>query len=96
MYQAIRVFWNLAAIGGAIAVGLLTRDAGLTAITFFGGLIVPRVLGLVPHGPRRFGWGPGACGPRGGGSWRLQRFESWHRQAHGEPGQPAGSSATTV
>ena len=64
MYQPLRVFWNLAAIGGATAVGITTHDAGLTAITFLGGLIVPRLLGLAPrrHGP--FGWAHGGCGGR--------------------------------
>jgi hypothetical protein len=61
MYPAIRIFWNLVAIGGATAVGIITRDAGLTAITFLGGLVVPRLLGLAPrrHGP--FGFGRGHC-----------------------------------
>ncbi|HYA01191.1 MAG TPA: hypothetical protein VEK76_12720 [Candidatus Binatia bacterium] len=73
MYQALRVFWRTAAVGGAIAVGLLTGNAGFTAITLFGGLIVPPLLGLT--GPRRFArwarYGPGAfAGGRGwGGPW---------------------------
>ena len=69
MYEAIRIFWNLAAVGGAIAVGLITQSAGLIAVTLLGGLFVPRLLGLVPRGPRGFrgfGWGPGSCMGRGG------------------------------
>lgn len=97
MFIAIRLFWNLAAIGGAIAVGLLTRDAGLTALTFVGGLIVPRMLGLVPHrwGLGRFGaFRGGSCtGWRGVAGGRRERFDDWHRRAHGEPGsQPSGQS----
>lgn len=90
MHHTIRLFWNLAAIGGAIAVGVLTHDAGLVAVTFLGGLIVPRLLGLSPRGARAFGWGPGACHGRGpGGRWRFERLDSWHRDAHG--GEPPSS-----
>lgn len=95
MFIAVRLFWNLAAIGGAIAVGLITRDAGLTALTFFGGLIVPRLLGLVP---RR--WGFGAFGRGGCHGWQgavrgpRGRLDDWHRQAHGDTAsQPAGRQA---
>ena len=43
------MFWNAAAITGAVLVGVFTHDAGFIALTFFGGLIVPRMLGLVPR-----------------------------------------------
>ena len=97
MYEAIRIFWNLAAIGGAIAVGLITQSAGLIAVTLLGGLFVPRLLGLVPRGPRGFrgfGWGPGSCMGRGGHG-RGERFEAWHRDAHGQPSTPSQPAATS-
>ena len=50
MYRPLRTFWGLAAIGGAIAVGLTTHNAGYIVITFIGGLIVPHVLGLTGPG----------------------------------------------
>ena len=82
MYEALRIFWNLAAVGGAIAVGLTTHDAGLTALTFFGGLIVPRIMGLLPR--RHWGFaGRGGCR----GDWqraRAERFAALHREAHGD------------
>lgn len=82
MNELIRLFWNAAAITGAVLVGVFTHDAGFIALTFFGGLIVPRMLGLVPRhrwlgfaGPARGGWGrgrwggwaSGGCGGRQGG-----------------------------
>jgi hypothetical protein len=90
MYRALRSFWNLAAVGGTIAVGLLTRDAGFTALTLFGGFIAPRALGLAGPGPfARFGrggflgargWGgPGRRGGWGGPCGRGGR--SWGDQA---------------
>lgn len=98
MYRLLRTFWGLAAVGGAIAVGITTHDAGFTAITFVGGLIVPRMLGLAGPGPlgraRRLAMGPaggggfgpggwqGGCSGGGRGGWRSQRWEDWHRQAH--------------
>lgn len=97
MFIAIRAFWNLAAIGGAIAVGLLTHDAGLTALTFFGGIIVPRMLGLVP----RWGFGRlGAFGRGPCGGWqaaarsRRERFEDWHSRAHRDAGSQAPGRPT--
>jgi hypothetical protein len=90
----IRLFWNLAAIGGAIAVGVITHDAGLIAVTFLGGLLVPRLLGLAPRRPGMSRWGHGGCG--GGDArarWRNERFEAWHRDAHGSaPAQPQPAS----
>jgi hypothetical protein len=114
MYRALRSFWNLAAVGGTIAVGLLTRDAGFTALTLFGGFVGPRALGLAGPGPfarlgrggfsgargwggprGRGGWG-GSCA--GGGRWRGQSWDDWHRQAHqdqpqDEPAPPPVSVA---
>lgn len=90
MYRPLRTFWTLAATGGAIAVGLTTHNAAYIVITFIGGLIVPRMLGLAGPGWRHqhgdgFGHG-GPCGPRGGRGWRAQgHFDEWHRQAHGTP-----------
>jgi hypothetical protein len=87
-YRPARTLFGLIAVGGAVAVGVTTHDAGFTALTFVGGLVLPRVLGF--RG-RRFGH----CG--GGGDHvrgRLdQRMESWHRQAHGDAGaQPPATS----
>jgi len=61
MYRPIRLFWNLAAIGGATAVGVTTHDPGLIVVTFLGGLLVPRLLGLSPRGPGMMAWGRGGC-----------------------------------
>jgi len=70
MYRPLRGLWGLLAIGGAIAVGVTTHDAGFTALTFVGALLLPRLLGFGRHGHlyRARGWGggkPGACR-----SWR--------------------------
>jgi hypothetical protein len=90
MYRPLRTFWGLAAIGGAIAVGLTTHNAAYIVITFLGGLIVPRVLGLAGPGWRQqHGGHPGhgaGCGAAGGRGARFQGFmEEWHRQAHAGP-----------
>jgi hypothetical protein len=93
MYRPLRTFWGLAAIVGAIAVGLTTHNAGYIVITFIGGLIVPHVLGIAGPGRRhqhggRFGQGT-ACGGAGGRGSRFQgMWDEWHRQAH------AGQTAT--
>lgn len=96
MNELIRFFWNAAAITGAVLVGVFTHDAGFIALTFFGGLIVPRMLGLVPRrnwlgfagrgGWGRGGWGPGACGGgwQGAKGGRWQRFDTWHQEQHGQ------------
>lgn len=65
MYRPVRGVWTLLAIGGATAVGLTTHDAGFTAITFIGTLLLPRALGFGRHGHRHgpAGWGSG-CGRR--------------------------------
>ena len=87
MYGTVRIFWNLAAIGGAIAVGVITHDAGLIAVTFLGGLIVPRLLGLSPRPYGLFGWGRGGRCHGPGGRRMPDRFDAWHRDAHSEPAQ---------
>jgi hypothetical protein len=75
-----RRLWAFLAVGAATAVGVTTHDAGFTVITFFGSLIVPRILGL------RGGHAHGACGHRHDHRARLEeRLGEWHRQAHGEP-----------
>ena len=77
-----RTLFGLVAVGGAITVGVITHDAGFTALTFIGGLILPRVLGIRSSHPHGAGChGRGRDHVRG----RLdQRMESWHREAHGE------------
>ena len=70
MYRIERAFWGLLAVGGAIAVGLTTHDAGFVVITFLGGLWLPRILGLRPslrsrmmaYGRHGKGWGGGCAG----------------------------------
>ena len=89
-FRPARTLFGLIAVGGAVAVGVTTHDAGFTALTFIGGLMLPRILGV--RG-RRFG---GPCGARGHSPiGRLdQRMESWHRQAHGDASpQPPATTA---
>jgi hypothetical protein len=92
--RPLRGLIGLAAIGAATAVGITTHDAGFTALTFIGTLVVPRILGI---GGRR--WHGGACAGKGGHREHVrdrfeQRLESWHRQAHGEPaGEPSPPSS---
>jgi len=64
MYRTGRTLWGLIAIGAATAVGVTTRDAGFTVITFFGSLWLPRILGFrrpiwQRHG---MGWHGGCAG----------------------------------
>ncbi len=104
MYRPLRTFWTLAAVGGAIAVGLTTQNAAYIVITFVGGLIVPRMLGLA--GPGRFqrarglgatGFGPGArfAGRRGWGGCGNDLWSEWHRQAHAAaPAAPPAAPST--
>ncbi|MGP8161027.1 MAG: hypothetical protein ACLQGJ_07365 [Candidatus Dormibacteria bacterium] len=99
MDRPLRTFWGLAAIGGAIAVGLTTQNAAYIVITLLGGLIVPRALGLAGPG-RRHGWagrfGPGAGSGAGGHRAAcVQSFwDEWHRQAHTV--QPTSPPAPTA
>jgi hypothetical protein len=80
-FRPARTLFGLVAVGGAVAVGVITHDAGFTALTFVGGLLLPRILGF--RGRHLHGAGCGR-GP-GRGLGRLdQRMESWHRQAHGD------------
>lgn len=111
MNELIRFFWNAAAITGAVLVGVFTHDAGFIALTFFGGLIVPRMLGLVPRrnwlglagrgGWGRGGWG-GGSGPGGCGGWqgakggRWQRFDTRHQQQHGQQTAPPTAPPTST
>ncbi|MDQ6855826.1 MAG: hypothetical protein M3Z57_01975 [Candidatus Dormibacteraeota bacterium] len=90
-FRPARTLFGLIAVGGAIAVGVTTHDAGFTALTFVGGLMLPRILGF--RG-RRFIGGP--CGGRADrGLGRLDhRMESWHRQAHGDAGPQSPQTST--
>jgi hypothetical protein len=98
MYRPLRTFWGLAAIGGAIAVGLTTHNAGYIVITFIGGLIVPHALGIAGpgrhqhHGP--WGHGAGFDGPGGRASRMHGVWDEWHRQSHeGQAAPPAAPVA---
>jgi len=96
-FRPARTVFGLIAVGGAVAVGVTTHDAGFTALTFIGGLMLPRILGLRGH--RAHGWGCGGSRDDAGRDHmrsRLeQRMESWHRQAHGDTAgdQPPAASA---
>ena len=91
-----RTAFGLIAVGGAIAVGVITHDAGFTALTFIGGLVLPRILGF--RGRAAHGWGC-AGGHRDAARDKMrgrfeQRMDSWHQQAHGDSGdQPPATSA---
>ena len=96
-YQPARTMFGLIAVGGAVAVGLATHDVGFTALTFIGGLMLPRILGFRGH---RHGLACMTGRGDGGGMPGRGRFEhrmdSWHRQAHqGTAGEqsPAGDPA---
>jgi len=93
MYRPLRVFWNLVAVGGATAVGVTTRDAGFVTITFLGGLVLPRMLGLAGPGRwNRHGRDGRSCfASKTHGGWRAERFAAWHREQHGQPSEPAPS-----
>ena len=93
MHRPLRTFWGVAAIGGAIAVGLTTHNAGYIVITFIGGLIVPHVLGIAGPGRHhrhggRFGHGVGFDAHGGRASCMHGVWDEWHRQSH------AGQTAT--
>jgi hypothetical protein len=87
--RPVRGIIGLTAIGAATAVGLTTHDAGFTALTFVGALIVPRLLGISGHR----GGCHGEHGQHGAGGRREHmrehlegRLEAWHRDAHAAPG----------
>jgi hypothetical protein len=87
-FRPARTAFGLIAVGGAIAVGVTTHDAGFTALTFIGGLLLPRILGFRGRGAH--GWGAG-----GGHHDRMRgRFESCHRQA--QAGAPAEQPPATT
>lgn len=96
-FRPARTLFGLIAVGGAVAVGVTTHDAGFTALTFLGGLLLPRILGVRGHGAH--GWG--CAGGRGDvardkmrGRFE-QRMQSWHREAHGDTAgdQPPATTA---
>lgn len=92
-YRPARTLFGLIAVGGAVTVGIITHDAGFTALTFVGGLLLPRVLGFRSH---RHGWGfsGGTASHHDGGRRRLEeRLDTWHRAAHARPG---GESPTVA
>jgi hypothetical protein len=100
MNRPVRVLWGLTAVGAAIAVGVVTHDAGFTAITLLGGLALPRILGIGGRAHGHRGWGGGCASAHPGRSRMEERLAGWHRQAHGEvdqaPGAPAAQSAVQV
>jgi len=82
---------------------------GFSIFGFLGTLLVIfLIIGLLRAAFWR-GGGPGGWGGRGPGGWggpgrwgngehrgRFQEtFDDWHRQAHGEPSPPSGSSGST-
>ena len=85
MFRPLRFFWGLVAVAGATVVGVLTHDAGFVVITFLGGLWIPRMLGLAGPGWRGHGFG-GCGGTHARGRWAGERFDTLHREAHGETG----------
>jgi hypothetical protein len=90
MNRTAAPFWGLLAVGAAAAVGATTHDAGFTAITFIGTLVLPRILGV------RGGHHHGACAGRHAGRARIEdRLAEWHRQAHGDT-PPAPRDAAPV
>jgi hypothetical protein len=96
--RQLRGLFGLIAIGGATAVGITTHDAGFTALTFIGALVVPRILGISGHHRHGFGRGPrGDCATGGRNHMRdrfEQRLDSWHSQAHGGAGTDPAASTT--
>ncbi len=95
-FRPARTLFGLIAVGGAVAVGVITHDAGFTALTFAGGLMLPRILGF--RGRHGHGLGCGGTGREHGLGRLDQRMESWHRQAHGDTGagQPPAPSAASA
>lgn len=90
MNPTLRRLWRLVAVGGTVAVGITTHDAGFTFLTLAGGLALPRILGLSGHHHRS------AVPCTGGhGRGRLEaRLKDWHGQAHAEvPATPPAAGA---
>jgi len=80
MNRSAAPLWGLLAVGAAAAVGATTHDAGFTAITFIGTLVLPRALGL--RGGHHH---HGHCAGRHSGRARVEeRLAEWHRHAHGD------------
>ena len=89
MNHTVRRLWGIAVVGGAVAVGVTTRDAAFTVLTLAGGLVLPRILGLGGH----HHGGRFACGG-GQGRRRIEdRLQEWHRQAHGDAPAPPATTA---
>ena len=71
----LAIGWVLAVIAGATAVGITTQRPGFVAITFIGGLWLPRLIGLGGGGHHhRHGGGPWH-GCHGGGEAAAPRTE---------------------
>jgi hypothetical protein len=95
-FRPARSLFGLIAVGGAVAVGVTTHDAGFTALTFVGGLLLPRILGFRGH--RGHAW---ACAGNRGEHMRgrfEERMNAWHGTAPGEtpttpPVAPTASGA---
>ncbi|HEY7927555.1 MAG: hypothetical protein ACHQ06_00250 [Candidatus Dormibacteria bacterium] len=95
--RQLRGLFGLVAIAAATAVGVTTHDAGFTALTFVGALVVPRILGIGGRHRRGFSCGAGGHRDPGGRAPMRDRFEqrldSWHTQAHGDiPIDPSAAS----
>ncbi len=95
-FRPARTLFGLIAVGGAVAVGITTHDAGFTALTFVGGLLLPRILGIRGHRAHGF-----SCAGNRGEHMRgrfEQRMDAWHGKAHGDnpvvaPPAPTASGA---
>lgn len=95
-YRPLRTLVGLAAVGAAIAVGVVTHSVGFTTLAFFGTLWMPRILGISGHRGRR--WGHllgGPCHGHGGllRGGREQQLREWHERAHGPAGTETPSAS---
>ncbi len=92
-FRPARTLFGLVAVGGAVAVGLTTHDAGFTALTFVGGLMLPRILGF--RGRRAVLAVRAAAGPSRAGAWTsawrpgTARPTATRRPSHRRRPQPA-------
>ena len=98
--QPLRGLIGLSAVAAATTVGLTTRNAGFTALTFIGVLVVPHLLGI---GGGHHGHGCAGHGEHGPGGHRgqmrdrfEQRLDAWHTQAHGESAGDAPAPGTAA